>query len=488
MALDESWLELNVRTGRDTPFQQIRWLQAIATSKAKAQNQLPNLIWGPAGPEEYMTISGKRIYTKSWPNLHRIIFEDLERRIERVTWNMELPTIPTDGVNDHIDSMKHGYSFLSQLQSNYPRLFNHSLQHILSTTDLRERFITSETTEDNLVWNRLEVTKWLNEVDKMVAVLSVLGFMTSGPGGRGTEWTTALLYNFQNYKRTVFFTPHGLAFLPGYAKVSPLARVALKRVSYDLLQPNHLSRTERYIPRFPHETLAALFLQYVVYIRPLQELFHLYINGPEVYKVVRNVLWTKGGKACTSEQLSHEIEHWTGQDEAFGPQGQCGLQVWRQAVTSIGVRWATDKLSQLCESTWWDDAMGHSRETVRQNYARDGDEKYHLDSHTLHQQKMVCNQAHVFQWKLKGIKAELCREGGVPQREDGPPDLEAALRDMSQKLGSMGKEVEQIRSENTSMFQEILRGLGIKARSNQASFKTCVIASLLTFLERNQRL
>lgn len=108
----------------------------------------------------------------------------------------------------------------SQLQSDHPHLFNHSLQHILSTTALRERFLTSRSTDERLVWDRFEVTKWLKEVDDMVSVLNVLAFMTSGPGGRGTEWITALLYNFQNYKRTVFFTPHGLAFLPGYAKVS----------------------------------------------------------------------------------------------------------------------------------------------------------------------------------------------------------------------------------------------------------------------------
>lgn len=217
-----------------------------------------------------------------------------------------------------------------------------------------------------------------------------------------------------------------------------------------------MSRTERYIPRFPHESLATLFLQYLVYIRPLQELLHLYINGPDVYKVVHNVLWTKDGKAFTSKQLSQELEHWTGRDEAFGPQGKCGLQVWRQAVSSVGVRWATDKLTQLCESTWWDDAMGHSGETVRQNYARDGDERYHLNSHTMFQQKMVCNQAHVFQWKLKGMRAELCREGGIPQKEDGATSMDNLL----QKLEGMERKVESLHAEKNTMFQEILLRLG----------------------------
>jgi len=92
------------------------------------------------------------------------------------------------------------------------------LKHVLTKRGLRDEWVASKH-DGEVQWNRPIAKRWMSKVDKLAGDLCLLGFLSSGPSGRGTEWAAMLAMNDQITNRSVYWTIKGLCFLDGYGKV-----------------------------------------------------------------------------------------------------------------------------------------------------------------------------------------------------------------------------------------------------------------------------
>ena len=89
---------------------------------------------------------------------------------------------------------------------------------------------------------------------------------------------------------------------------------------------------QKLIPRFPHETLGHLLIQYFVFVRYSEEYFAGILWGEEAARVLCYHAWVKNGKTIDSPALSAILRKYTGADMA----DEFGISLYRHSAAAIG--------------------------------------------------------------------------------------------------------------------------------------------------------
>ena len=249
------WIKEWVITGNLTPFHEIRWLKYHANTQSNKDDRRPNVAWGYHIDEEVLTVDGLRVPWSGWNRLYTTLIERIKRDLKLVTFSTQLTLPPREAYIENMRDDRPGVNFATTLPEPYAaNCNNHLLKHVLSTKSLRDDFILPEflpeplpesPPESIIQWNQVAGKEWMDQVDKLICSLCTLGYLCSGPGGRGEEWASMLGMNEQNGSRCVFWTTRGLCFMTGYSKVIQfLASCPLSDLP--LLDQSHNSSAEVY--------------------------------------------------------------------------------------------------------------------------------------------------------------------------------------------------------------------------------------------------
>ena len=217
-------------TGGSTPFNDIRLLQHHATSQAREDVQPPNVTWGRHNEEDVLNVDGLMVPLSGWKKLYTETIEKIKVDLKSVTFSLELPLPAQEDCVENICGDLPGVNFATALPVQFRESHKqYLLRHVRSTKELRDRFVLStpdtgasyshRNSTPSTQWNAVAAKKWMSHVDELIRSLCVLGFLASGPGGRGEEWASMLAMNEQNGLRSVFCTMKGLCFMTGYSKV-----------------------------------------------------------------------------------------------------------------------------------------------------------------------------------------------------------------------------------------------------------------------------
>lgn len=177
-----------------------------------------------------MNVDGLIVPRSGWKRLYSRLIEKIEVDLKSVTFSTEIPLPPQEDYIENIRDDHPGINFATALPMKYQESCNkYLLRHVRSTKELRDQYILSipdtgasyshHNSRPSTQWNEVAAKKWMSCVDELIQSLCVLGFLASGPGGRGEEWASMLAMNEPNGRRSVFWTLKGLCFMTGYCKV-----------------------------------------------------------------------------------------------------------------------------------------------------------------------------------------------------------------------------------------------------------------------------
>jgi hypothetical protein len=216
-----TWIKTWVYTGGDTPFNEIRQLMYHATTQANLGQRPDNVLWDEHKGEALLCVEGLKVKWSQWNGLYEALISRIQRQLEDITFSMPLPLPPSHVYIESPNDSRPGVNFATTLPEEHRHMRQKLLKHVLTKRGLRDEWVVSSHNGE-VQWNRPIAERWMSKVDRLAGDLCLLGFLSSGPSGRGTEWAAMLAMNDQISNRSVYWTIKGLCFLDGYSKVRSL--------------------------------------------------------------------------------------------------------------------------------------------------------------------------------------------------------------------------------------------------------------------------
>lgn len=208
-----------VHEGTDMTFDTICDLQHQASSIVLQTPKPPNIFWMDSKNTMTMLFDGDTISLKDL----QALFANVQHRTQALLQNDLLFNtdlhIDYDLLHENISNTSVGYCFLEDKRNPFHQHRTTFLERVVQHTELGPRFCY--VTDHQVVWNQLELTKWLVTYSTFSLHLLLLLEMLSGGPGRGTELTGMLIRSSkgQSLRNLIALGPH-LILLRTHSKTS----------------------------------------------------------------------------------------------------------------------------------------------------------------------------------------------------------------------------------------------------------------------------
>lgn len=292
-------IRLWVLEGYSSSFDTINDLQHHATAIVLSTRNPSDVVW--VDPDEKMTMlyKGDKISLADLQSMFCHIEEDTCQLFEELVFDPSL-RVEYNLIYENPSSRTLNYSFLSDSRNDFERHRMTLLNHVLHDPGLFARFCFL--TGDDLIWNKIELQKWLQRYAELSSRLLLLLEMLSGGPARGRELTGMLYRTTQGQSlRNLVANGRILNLLRTHGKTS------LRDADY------------RVVPHAINAFTASILIQDLVLLRSFATFAILtcYPDRPEVLTTYQYQLFVNQDKSFKTEHISELMAFYSLQHLGF---------------------------------------------------------------------------------------------------------------------------------------------------------------------------
>ncbi len=231
-----------------TPFSELKNLMALLRDSARREQKVPIITYLNDSRTELqlglarVNVDAVRSYVATeHVVLGRMMSQDL-------LLGLNVEGMEVDNLREDVQNNEPGYSFMAERQNGAERKYLCLIQQICAMQRLREHFFDSS---DSVI--NINARTYLTKVGLFVRRLLTLTHIVYGQPARASEMTSMTIRNTQSGLRSIHI--HGSSIM------------IIIRAS----KTQNLTAKERTIARFCPEELSAIFINYIMLIRPFEE-------------------------------------------------------------------------------------------------------------------------------------------------------------------------------------------------------------------------
>jgi len=361
-----------------SPFTSLRHSLAYASTVAYATPSLPNVTWtDDAGSE--LSFQGETLKMSELKALpHAILLEARKVLDDELMFGLgsefHIQLDARTTVHDNPNRTDARYSFFTD-PANQERLFDGGLSRrsLLRALMNHERKPLHGRAGDHIRFAPDRCIQYEASCHRLLALIFTLDQMTSGQPARITEKQSFRVANSETESRNLYFMAGRLVTMTSHHKGKNAAGL------------------DRLIPRAFAWEVASLFLDYWVYVRPVQQAYLSDVFPTAQPQLYITHLYVSRGSALSADSLGQAMRRVTGHHLPFS----IGASHWRHMAIAIMRRHLMDadcwnRFAPLHDddeegggSDVWDLQAAHSTVTARRIYGRQTDWMKAMDALTL---------------------------------------------------------------------------------------------------------
>ncbi len=212
-------VRLWVLEGYSSTFDTVSNIQHQASAIVRSTQMPSNVFW--TDPDDTMTMlyKGDSVSLAGLQEMFRHLEHDTQHLFEHDLLFDSNISVEFDRIKEDLSNRDVGYGFVSDKRNPFGRERMTFINHILRDPVLCERFCYF--TEGRPVWNKIELSKWLQRYAEYSVHMLVRIEMLSGGPPRGTELTGALFRTTQGQStRNLIAIGHYMVLLRTWGKTS----------------------------------------------------------------------------------------------------------------------------------------------------------------------------------------------------------------------------------------------------------------------------
>lgn len=291
-ALFEQWFKEKV----DSTFNTLCTFQKYASTLARAEPGLPNIVWMDRVNYKTMRFQGHTIKFDKLTTL----FSNVESQAvalweEQVLMNLQI-RVEYSQITDDLANLEVGYSLFSDRRNKCFLDRDILVQAILADPVLSKRFFTGNMdNKGQPIWNVVELQKWLFGYSMFHAAQITSANIKGGAPSRGTEMECIEYMNSTTRIRGLILMGHHLAVLCQYHKSASI------------------TGTDKLTPHSLDAVTSDLIFQDLAIARPFAELaaYICYPHDLEVQHRYHSYLFINNKKLFDTPQLTKHLKSYT---------------------------------------------------------------------------------------------------------------------------------------------------------------------------------
>ena len=337
-------------TGKETTFHTLQSLQWRASSIVFATPSEPTMAWKEGSNHSTLIYKGKEISVSRLQNCVGAVEDAAAELLQhKLLFSHDFP-INITALQDDMGNTEPGFSLFNYRPNVEVFGFQDALAlHIMTTPHLCQEFII-DSSEDNVLWNPLSLSRWLHNYAQLDLLCLVQVEMNCGAPGRTTELTAMSTIN------TFLGVPRAPRLFDGHFV---LMRTYTKTRS--------TTGVDRLIPHSLNASLAAFMIYKEAICRPFAQLCAsiLFPDNSKAHALYQDTLFVNYGQMFVAADITSEMQRWT--LDHFGL--PIGIRDWRQVSTPLRRHWAGLQEDWVEDEQTADSAQaGHSHVIDRMHY------------------------------------------------------------------------------------------------------------------------
>jgi hypothetical protein len=358
-----------VRDGLQTPFNQLRENQHLASSHVLSQGSVPRILWLDDKGESLM-IDGMKFELGDIRMIAKNGLQAARAHLDSVLL-LNSGLASTDllerfHIIDHPRTEAVGHHFLLDPNNRELKKLQFSLLNFInSSTTARHDFVITET-DTSINFDDRAIRKWMRDCNIFLSILFTLIHITSGQPSRDSELGGLRFANGNGLLRNLFVQGNRvMTLIPNSKAKSVILR-------------------EKGIPRVLPHPVSRLLVEYLVFVRPIQQIFakQLQISSPSL-SIFLFTDMEKGGY-WNGDRICLEFKRCA---SSWFPSGRIfGIRQYRHVAIALFMRWhLREELFTLHEKdNILDLQAGHSTSIANKIYAIDSLSHPHIPPNLLH--------------------------------------------------------------------------------------------------------
>jgi hypothetical protein len=322
-----------------SPYNSIRELQQYASSLVKSEPRAPNITL--SADVQTFAIHGKHLHLPTLRAGLRKLFDDVSGLIEEVLLHQDIPiTIPAN-LADDMSNTRRGYSWLDNgtfTEKQYPML-----EGYLNDPDQR---LCWKGRDGLLHFNAAASSALMKKTAAINRGISVLNDIVNSLPARGTEFVDHKIRN--SWRRRSTYRDQGrLRWVNQYSKKT------------------NGRKMDTFLPLLVADELQVCQEQYMILIRPVEELIARELWGEEARVLYHEYMYVEMGQRVDADMFSRHLRAYL--DKYIG--ADLGIEELRQLSVSVMREFIPAKSHYMVmDNNVGDLIQDHSTNTSRGNY------------------------------------------------------------------------------------------------------------------------
>ncbi|TEB19704.1 P-loop containing nucleoside triphosphate hydrolase protein [Coprinellus micaceus] len=322
--------------------------------------QSGTILSSPSWDSDAVTIAERNLYFHEIGGMVEALEEEIESDLQGLLFDSNVHMEPFEGqIFDEPRKTTPRYCFVDDERNPWHKN-KPLLHHILETPSLFRHFASLTPDGKGIDWHTGRISEWMKSAFQLQEKLMIAIVLTYGEPARSTELVTTLLRNYPGGSIRNFFTAFGTFFLRG---------------SYN--KTSFFTGKDKVMARAPLPSISRLFVQFLVYVRPLFSAWQRIIR-PKMHHNSVYYLFCGLWRPLTSIDLSKALVRFTVKylEVCIPP------SLHRQIMAFITSRYRRAFPAGIV-STGTDEQLGHSQKMDRKHYGLDASIPGQMDHESL---------------------------------------------------------------------------------------------------------
>ncbi|KAK1215350.1 hypothetical protein PQX77_022045 [Marasmius sp. AFHP31] len=292
-------LKLWMKEGKNCTLHHLYNIQRYASTIALTEVRDPQIVWIDRKYWEVLMFRGAKVEYADLITMFKYTEDEAVRLFkEEVIMGSELTFNWPKGAGDVSDNLQQdtpGYFFGTDPRNPNFVQENALILHVLSTPELRARFVRGVDEHGTPVWNVVQLRRWLLNYSKFEELLLLRIELIGGAPMRGTEICGMLMRNTSTRLRNLCWVGKFLTVITRYTKT------------------NANTGREQYLPHAADAVTTDLLMQSLALARPFASLAWsiCYSDKPEGLVAYRDRLFVWMGRMFESKDISASLKKLT---------------------------------------------------------------------------------------------------------------------------------------------------------------------------------